>query len=366
VKAGIRLEYDPPQTPRVLQVGSLFDVPLDAKLALHLDADLPVEDREWSIGLVVGPSGAGKSTLVRELWPGAVLGEQEWADDAALVDCFPPGMSIKEITGLLSAVGLSTIPSWLRPYRTLSTGEAFRASIARALAETDGLLIVDEFSSTVDRQVAKVASHALQKTIRRIGRQLVAVTCHYDVTEWLQPDFVYDVAAGEFTWGCKRPRPPIRIEIFPADRSAWPRYRRFHYLDANLSSAAQCFEMFADGTPCGFNSYLHLPHARVKNIKLAHREVILPDWQGLGLGPLFADWMGQFLYERRFRLHYAISQPVLIRAFTRSPRWRECGSKPRLQVGPKSQMRARQLDPRRLSSRVFEYVAPRTGSSALG
>lgn len=117
--------------------------------------------------------------------------------------------------------------------------------------------------------------------------------------------------------------------------------------------------MTADGTPCAFASYLHQPHAKVRNIKMAHRLVVLPDWQGLGLGPMLADWMGQHLYERGFRLHFAISQPVLIRAFTRSPRWREVGSKPRLQVGPRSEMRGRQLDPRRLNSRTFEYTAPR-------
>jgi GNAT superfamily N-acetyltransferase len=117
--------------------------------------------------------------------------------------------------------------------------------------------------------------------------------------------------------------------------------------------------MTADGTPCAFNSYLHQPHAKTKNIKMDHRLVVLPDFQGLGLGPMFADWTGGYLYDRGFRLHFAISQPVLIRAFTRSPRWREVGNKPRLQVGPKSAMRARQLDPRRLSSRVFEYQAPK-------
>jgi Fe-S cluster assembly ATPase SufC len=201
VKASIRLSCDPPRTPRVLQVGSLFNVPLDGKLSLAIDADLPVEDREWNIGLIVGPSGAGKSSLAAELWPDALLGTQEWGTDAGLVDCFPGGMSIKEITGLLSAVGLSTIPSWVRPFRTLSTGEQFRASIARAMAETSGLVVVDEYSSTVDRQVARVASHALQKTVRRAARQLIAVSCHFDLAEWLQPDWTYDVATGEFTWG---------------------------------------------------------------------------------------------------------------------------------------------------------------------
>jgi ABC-type ATPase with predicted acetyltransferase domain len=35
---------------------------------------------------------------------------------------------------------------------------------------------VDEFTSVVDRQVAKVASHTVQKAVRRQSRQLVAVT----------------------------------------------------------------------------------------------------------------------------------------------------------------------------------------------
>jgi len=171
------------------------------------------------------------------------------------------------------------------------------------------------------------------------------------VAEWLQADWTYDVAAASFTWGCKRPRPPISIEIFGCDRTVWPAFRRYHYLSADLASAAQCFAMTADGTLCGFATYLHQPHAKVRNIKIAHRLVILPDFQGLGLGPIFAEWLGGYLRERGYRLHFAISQPVLIRAFTRSPRWREVGNKPRLQVGPKSAMRARQLDPRQ--ARLF-------------
>lgn len=204
MKAAIRLEYDPPQTPRVLQVASLMDVPLDQKLSVHIDADLPIEDKPWHVGLVVGPSGAGKSTLARELWPDAIVGGQQWGD-GALIDDFPAGMPIREVIASLSAVGLNTIPAWLRPYRTLSTGEQFRAGIARAMAETAGLVVVDEFSSVVDRQVAKVASHAIQKHVRRTGRQLICVTCHYDVAEYLQADWTHDVAAGKFTWGCVQP-----------------------------------------------------------------------------------------------------------------------------------------------------------------
>ena len=176
MKADVTLTCPVTRSPRVLQVSGMFDLPVEAKAAVTVTADLPLEDKPWNVGLITGPSGAGKSTLARHLWPDAVMGAQDWPHDAALVDGFPASMGIREVTGLLSAVGMASPPAWIRPYKTLSNGEAFRASIARALAEHDGLVVVDEFSSVVDRQVAKVASHAVQKRVRHTGRQLIAVT----------------------------------------------------------------------------------------------------------------------------------------------------------------------------------------------
>ncbi|MEV4573636.1 hypothetical protein AB0K16_10265 [Nonomuraea jabiensis] len=76
------------------------------------------------------------------------------------MDDFPKSMSIKDIVGLPTAVGLSSPPAWLRPYKTLSNGEAFRASMARAVAEQDGLVVVDEFTSVVGRQVAALSGRS--------------------------------------------------------------------------------------------------------------------------------------------------------------------------------------------------------------
>lgn len=192
---------------RVLQMAGMFDVPIEQKASHTLDANLPIEDRPWNVGLIVGPSGAGKSTLARHAWPDEMAAAYAWSADRSLLDDFPKGMGIKDIIGLLTSVGLGSPPAWMRPHHTLSNGEAFRASIARALAETDGLVVVDEFTSVVDRQVAKVASHTVQKAVRRGGRQFVAVTCHYDVIDWLQPDWVYDVAANSFAWRQVQPHP---------------------------------------------------------------------------------------------------------------------------------------------------------------
>ncbi|NRQ34500.1 hypothetical protein HII36_21995 [Nonomuraea sp. NN258] len=195
-------------------------------------------------------------------------------------------MGIKDIVGLLTAVGLSSPPAWLRPYKTLSNGEAFRASMAGALAEHAGLLVVDEFTSVVDRQVAKVASHAVAKSVRRAGRQLVAVTCHYDVVDWLQPDWVYDVATAAFTWRSVQPRPTFQLDIHAADRSLWQLFRHHHHLSGDISNAAQCFTGCIDGKPVAFAAYRHFQHPRVRDIKLGHRLAVLPDFQGLSIGGL--------------------------------------------------------------------------------
>ncbi|MFC6581744.1 GNAT family N-acetyltransferase [Planomonospora parontospora] len=356
VRAEITLSSPVQRSARVLQLQGMFDVPIEEKLTSSWAIDVPVEDKPWSVGLVVGPSGAGKSTLARHLWPGRVAGEQAWTD-RALVDDFPRGMSIKDIVALLGAVGLSSPPAWLRPYATLSNGEAFRASMARALAEAEGLVVVDEFTSVVDRQVA---SHAVAKTVRRRGRQFVAVTCHYDVLDWLQPDWVLDVAASEFRWRQVQPRPQLQLEVRPVDRAVWPLFARHHYLTGSLHRAAKCFGGFINGELVAFTSYRHFPHPKTKTIKMAHRTVVLPDYQGLSIGGKLTEWVGQHLYGQGYRLRAVMSHPALIAYRSRSPRWRMVGQDKTLGTTSSwKHMHADTLNPRRLGTVSFEYVPRR-------
>lgn len=357
--AEITLSCPVERSARVLQVSGMFDLPVEAKASMTIRAELPLDEQPWSIGLVTGPSGAGKSSLARHLWPGAIAGEHDWPHDAALVDGFPSVMGIKDVTGLLSAVGLSSPPAWIRPFRTLSNGEAFRASIARALAEQDGLVVVDEFTSVVDRQVAQVASHAVQKAVRRAGRQLVAVTCHYDVEQWLQPDWAYDVASGSYQWRSVQRHPEVRLDVHAADRTLWPLFGRHHYLSADLSRSARCFAAYHDGRPVAFAAYMHFPHPKAKNIKVSHRVVVLPDWQGLGIAGRMSEWLGQSLHEQGFRFRATTAHPARIAYYARSPRWRMEKARKTALGGSRASdqsLQRRQTDPRRLSTRTFEYV----------
>jgi energy-coupling factor transporter ATP-binding protein EcfA2 len=361
MKATITLETELKRTARVMQIESLFDVPPSQHAAQSWEVDLPVEEKDWHIGLVVGPSGAGKSTVLRALFADDLAPPKDWSPSAALVDEFPPGMSVRDITTMLSSVGLGSIPTWTRPYRTLSTGEQFRAEVAYTLASRPELAVIDEWTSTVDRQVAKVASAATAKTVRKYGQRLIASTCHYDVEDWLNPDWVYQPHVGEFTWRSLHPRPTIALRICPVDRSAWRVFARHHYLSSQLP-AGEAWGAFTETGECiAFCLYgptVH-PSPKSRSIRRAHRVVVLPDWQGLGIGPRIVEQLARYYGARRLRPRILTVHPGLIRYFLRSPRWAvvQTPRVDRLTSGKRATagLRARQRSTRRLQIYGFEY-----------
>src|SRR5262245_32211205 len=171
---------------RVQQVAGMFDVPLAEKASERFEVELPTESTDWQIGLIVGPSGSGKSTVARAAFERELYQASEWPSDRAVIDSFGD-LPVRKIIELFTAVGFGSPPSWIKPYHVLSCGEQFRCDLARALsrahpATLNPLVAYDEFTSVVDRTVAKVCSSAIAKGIRRghIACRFVAVTCHYD------------------------------------------------------------------------------------------------------------------------------------------------------------------------------------------
>lgn len=355
----VRRESQIVRSPRVMQVEGLFDVPPAERSALSWEVNLPLDEREWSVGLIVGPSGAGKSTVARELFGDRLVAGFDWPSDRSILDGFPEGMSIKEVVAALTAVGFGSPPAWMRPFQVLSNGEQFRVTVARALAEAQGLVVIDEFTSVVDRQVAKVASHAVQKTVRRSKKRLVAVTCHYDVIDWLQPDWVYQPHVNEFTWRCLQRHPALELEVHPVDRAAWRLFKHHHYLSGDLHAGAVCFGGFIGDECVAFAAYVHFPHPHARNIKMGHRLVVLPDYQGLGIGGRLDDWIGQHLYERGFRYHNCVAHPAMIAYYSKSPRWKHIGTgqKPARTSGNKSLAR-QHSKARKIALSSFCYVPP--------
>ena len=350
------------RTPRVQQIESMFDVAAAAESVRTWNVNLPLGEKPWNVGLITGPSGSGKSTIARELWP-HVDARHQWDEDRSILDGFPASMPLKEISGLLSSVGFGSVPSWLRPHRLLSTGEAARADLARALASDHDPVIVDEFTSTIDRQVGRVCSHAVAKTVRRRGQRFIGVSCHSDVIPWLAPDWIFDTGSGIFTWGSVQRRPPVRLDIAPVSDQAWKYFRIHHYLTASLPGGkmgAWC--AWVGETPVAFAFVARFPHATAKDIAKVARIVVTPDWQGLSIASRFLEFLGGYYTERRNRVRITTLHPGLLGYLRASPCWRYTGrAQPALIVGPKSRMRAKQTSVRGLQLGTFEYRPPEPG-----
>lgn len=182
---------------RSQRVKSLFNA--ESGSEFNLDANIECGE-DWGIGLIVGASGTGKTSIGRELFGGGKIVDlyEGWDNNAPIIDEIGPDKPFNDVTSALSSVGLGDVPSWLRPFSALSNGQQFRAGLTRLLMGDETDLIVDEFTSVIDRQIAKIGAQAFQKSWRRKGgKRIVLLSCHYDIIEWLQPDWYYDTATGE-------------------------------------------------------------------------------------------------------------------------------------------------------------------------
>lgn len=152
---------------------------------------------KWNIGLIVGNSGTGKTSIAKNVFGDFDI--LKWSDEP-IIDNFDKSLSIDNITYALGSVGFNSVPYWLKSFNVLSNGEKSRVELARLATEKD-IVVYDEFTSLVDRVVAKSMANSVQKLFRKLDKKLVAVTCHHDVLEWLQPDWVYNTDTGEYSSG---------------------------------------------------------------------------------------------------------------------------------------------------------------------
>lgn len=152
---------------------------------------------KWEIGLIVGNSGSGKSIVSRQIFDNVFQDKVILDEESPLVEAMGDH-SIEKISNALVNVGMGSIPQWLTPYKYLSTGQKMRADLAFCLLNVDDTIVFDEFTSVVDRQVAKIISHSICKTFRTQGKKFVAVSCHTDIEEWMEPDWVLDMDLKQF------------------------------------------------------------------------------------------------------------------------------------------------------------------------
>lgn len=306
-------------TFRTAKVKGMFDI--EAKtVKKEFDVDIPIEDIDWNVGLIIGASGTGKTTIARTVFDDFLFFDGfDWTT-AAVIDDFSTDLTPKQITEALGKVGFASPPDWLKPFAVLSNGQKMRAELARLILESTGAVIYDEFTSVVDRKVAKIGSAAIQKFIRKTGKQFIAVSCHSDIEEWLEPDWVYNANDMSFARRSER-RPEIEVKVRKAKRGEWKQFKDFHYLNADHNNAAHSYVAEIDDETAAWCSFLHFPHPKVKNMKRVHRIVVKPDYQGIGLGIKFMEVMGQDYIDDGFKVSLVTSTPALIGSLSSREKW---------------------------------------------
>ena len=185
-----KLTVEVEQDEFTAKVAQAFDLDFDGTIETEVpDFEFP-EYNSYNIGLIVGASGSGKSTILRNL----VESDEEiqWEPKKAIVSHFDtPDEAIEK----LHACGLASVPTLCKPYHVLSNGEKYRAKFARLL-EHD--LVMDEFTSEVNRETAKSLCVSVSKYIRKKDlKNIVLASCHKDIIPWLQPDWVFDCDTGQ-------------------------------------------------------------------------------------------------------------------------------------------------------------------------
>lgn len=296
------------------------------------DVELPIEGMDWKIGLVVGASGTGKTSI-----GGRIFGEpiydlyKGWEKDKPIVDCINPDGDFNTVTGTLSAVGLGDVPAWLRPFHVLSNGEKFRAGLARLVCERPDRAVVDEFTSVIDRQIAKVGAAAFAKTWRRGNGQVILLSCHYDIIEWLQPDWVYDTNEARFyDRDCLRQRPSLELKIYKVSGSVFRHFKPHYYLDLPLPVAADYFVGVIGNEPVCHVAVCPLFTAKAYR---ATRLVVMPEWQGIGVGTKFLNAICDYHLQghgrcgHKYPVFFHTSHPQLCGALRYSKKWKQTGAR---------------------------------------
>tara|TARA_R100000005_G_scaffold46196_1_gene22002 strand:+ start:15972 stop:17168 length:1197 start_codon:yes stop_codon:yes gene_type:complete len=289
-----------------------FDIQNQEETKVIIDANLERIPKEWNIGVVYGGSGTGKTTILKNFFNKEV--DQEHFDyNKSLISNFD-WLEPKQATFLLSAMGLASVPTWLRPYHTLSNGEQYRAKLAYIVgrATINQVILVDEYTSVVDRDVAKAMSNALQKYIRKTNKKIVLASCHFDIMDWLQPDWIYSPQKRRLEIASRlRRKPKIKLQIFRCRYETWQIFKDHHYLSEELNKSAKSFVILYNDKPVCFMGILPMPSGTIQNAFRVSRLVVLPDFQGLSIGMKILNLFGAMYKTNKQTLYIKTSNPSL-------------------------------------------------------
>ena len=279
---------------------------------------------DWNIGVIYGGSGCGKSTILNTL--GGVK-EIEFDKEKALISNFD-WLEPEQASRVLTSIGLSSVPTWLRPFHLLSNGEQYRATLAYTIAKAnDGdIILIDEYTSVVDRDVAKAMSFALQKYIRRENKKIILASCHFDIMEWLLPDWTYSPEIGGSIVRAdllRLGRPEISLQVSRVEAETFDLFKKHHYLteDVNKTYIFLLFEW--NDKPVAINVIgRHIGRNSVEKSFRESRIVVNPDYQGMGIGSKVSEFCAGIIKNTNAKYYTKTVNPALGEYRENNPNWK--------------------------------------------
>lgn len=299
----------------------------DHKEARVAIPELPTD----GIVLIVGTSGSGKSTILNTLGNSSQI---QFDPQVNVIENFSTAERGEE---LLLACGLRTIPAWFRTPNTLSNGEHHRFVMALCLDQD--INTIDEFTSVVDRDTAKSLALSIRKFYDRRGTTdpLYIASCHRDIVEWLDPDYVYDTdlcvlenRRSPFRLGT---RPELVLTIKGTSAEMWRYFSKYHYLDTAISKSAHYYVLLLGDKPIGFHAAIHSTNRDIHSYWRGHRTVILPEFQGMGIGTAFSDAIAEMYVSKGMRYFSKTAHPSFGEHREKSPLWRPTSMNKKSRVG---------------------------------
>lgn len=174
-----------------------LDIDIHKKSVHHLKIENINVPDNWNIGIIYGASGSGKTSLVRTIF-GDDAFQAVMNEDEPIINQLPKELNYEQCSGILNGIGLTAVVCWVRPVKTLSNGQRARAEAALLMTLQKDIVFIDEWTSVVDRTVAKAMSHCIQKFARANNKKIILLSCHHDIVEWVKPDWMIDCNKQEF------------------------------------------------------------------------------------------------------------------------------------------------------------------------
>ena len=289
--------------------------------------DLPNE----GIVLIAGTSGSGKSTILKSL---GEYTQPKVEFYNSVIENFSTPERGEE---LLLACGLRSIPTWFRTPNTLSNGEHHRFEMALALDQ--GISTIDEFTSVVDRDTAKSLALSIRRYYDQRGTDepLYIASCHRDIIDWLDPDWVYDtdLQVLDFRRSLHRlgTRPELTLTIKSTSVDYWSMFSRHHYLDTAISKSAHYYVGLIGNKPIAFHAAIHSTNRDIHSYWRGHRTVVLPEFQGMGIGTAFSDAIAEIYVSRGLRYFSKTAHPSFGEHREKSELWRPTSTNKKSRLG---------------------------------